>query len=638
MNKMKKLINEINKHNYLYYTLGKPIIPDHEYDKLYDELVRLEEETDIIYSNSPTQKVGYELKKELEKNTLRYPLKSLDKTKDIESLKEFMGNRECVVMIKCDGLTNELNYIDNKLITATTRGNGEVGELITNNAKNYQNIPLQLCCDDVIVVGEAVIMKKDFLNLNSKLKEEDKFANPRNLVSGSVRQLNPNITRERMVSFIGFGINGKDSRYKTKERELGVLKGLGFDVTPFIKCTRENIGESIDKLKVKAESLGIPYDGMVIQYNDLSLKESLGSTSKFPRWAKAFKFEDEEAETTLRAIEYNASRNGVLTPVAVFDSVELEGTEVERASLHNINLMSEFKLGIGDEIVVFKANQIIPQVARNNTKSGNLRVIGECPYCKAKTQVRSGFLYCTNENCECRVTNRIAHFVSRNAMNIAGLSEKTIEKLLNGKFLTTIESLYSLKNHKEKLYCLEGMGKKSIDKLLQGIEDSKKVKDYNFLYALGIPQVGLSTAKVVCKSMNIKDILSMKLNDFREIDALGDVASSKLYDFISEHRELVSELLNIMEFEEVKKDKAESSIRLVDKVFVITGSVNIFKNRNEIKDRIEAEGGKVAGSVSAKTSYLINNDKESSTGKNKKAKDLGITIISEEEFMTMLQK
>ena len=634
---MKKLIEEINRHNYSYYTLGTPTIPDHKYDELYDKLVKMELETGFTYSNSPTQNVGYDIKKELVKYTLKYPLKSLSKTKDIKELEDFVGNEEVILMVKGDGLTNELVYRNGVMESATTRGNGEIGELITENARNYQNVLVKVEYDDIVVVGEAMIMQSDFFDINRELSEEKKFANPRNAVSGAVRQLNPNITKKRKVSFMAFGINGADERYETKERELGILQGLGFDVVPYVKCTKETLSGAIDNLKYTAEELGIPFDGMVVQYNKLSLKETLGATSKFPRWAKAFKFTDEEAETVLKDVIYDVSRNGVLTPVAVFEPVDLEGTEVERASLHNLSIMKELELGIGDEIVVYKANQIIPQLADNNTRSNTLEIIKECPVCSALTEIKGDFLYCSNENCSGSVANKIAHFCSREAMNIKGFSVKTIEKMINNDLLSDIHSIYSLKYEKEKLYQLEGMGKKSVDKLLEAIENSREIEPHKFLYGLGISQIGLSTSKVICKAIDIRYIGKLPLNTLRSIDGLGDVASQKLYDYRTKEWDLVETLFDLLKFKVEEEVTASGGIRFDGKTFVITGSVHIFKNRNEIKDKIEALGGKVTGSVTGKTNYLINNDKESESGKNKKALELDIPIINEEDFINMMK-
>lgn len=630
---IKQLIKEIEKHNYLYYTLGKPIIPDFEYDKIYDRLVELEKKSGIVYANSPTRKVGWEVKSELNKNKLQYPLKSLDKTKNINELKEFVGTREVVVMVKCDGLTNELVYKDRKLKSGTTRGNGEVGELITDNVNGYMNIPYEIKVENAIIVGEAIIFKNDFLDINSKLDEEEKFANPRNLVSGSVRQLNPQITKNRKVSFLAFGVNG-NNLLKTKIEELEYVENLGFDVAPYLKSNIDNIESDIVKLRQIAEEKGIPYDGMVVLYNDLSLMSKLGTTAKFPRYAKAFKFKDEEAETILRGVEYNTSRNGILTPVAVFDSVELEGTEVERASLHNLSILKQLRLGIGDEIVVYKANQIIPQVARNNTESNTYEIIKQCPICSCDTEIRGDFLYCSNENCKSKLANKIAHFCGRNAMEISGLSIKKAEIMINNNLLTGIESLYSLKDNKNKLYSLEGMGIKSTNKLIDEIEKSKVVKPYNFLYALGIPQIGLETAKVICKEINIKNIFKMKLNDFRAISGLGDVASEKIFKYINENRKLVEFFLDMLIFENDNMEVINSNIK--DKIFVITGKVDRFTTRNELKAKIESLGGKVTGTVSKNTDYLINNDIESNSSKNKKAKELGVEIINEDKFLSLI--
>ena len=432
---IRQLVKELNKHNYLYYTLGRPILKDKEYDKLYDKLVALENELGTVYTDSPTQKVGNEILKEMKKVQHLIPLKSLEKTKDIEVVKSFIKDKECVLMLKCDGLTNKLEFSNNKLIRASSRGNGEVGEDITSNVKRYKNIPLKISEENITITGEAVIFKDDFIEINKCLKEEDKFANPRNLVSGSVRVLNPNVTRDRKVNFLGFGILG-NSKAKTKIEQLNLLEDLGFETAPYCLVNQINLEQKIKLIREEAEQKGIPYDGMVISYNDLDYCESLGDTAKYPKWAKAFKFEDEEEETALLDIIYEPSRNGVLTPVAIFKPVELEGTIVEKATLHNITILNSLKLGIGDKIKVYKANQIIPQVASNLTKSNSYKIIDKCPVCGEKTELKGDFLYCTNEDCDCRIIKKLVHFASRNALNIKGLSEKTIEKLMNNNFIT----------------------------------------------------------------------------------------------------------------------------------------------------------------------------------------------------------
>lgn len=631
---MRKLIDKIKHNDYLYYTLGKPVLQDKEYDKMYDSLIELENELGTIYSDSPTQKVGNQILKEMKKVKHPIPLKSLDKTKEIEVLKSFIKDKECVLMLKCDGLTNKLEFSNNKLVQASTRGNGEIGEDITLNARNYKNIPLKIDEKDITVVGEAVIFKNDFLEINSKLTEEEGYSNPRNLVSGSVRVLNPNITKERSVNFLGFGILG-NSKEKTKIEQLELLETLGFTTAPYCLVNEIDIEEKIKLIKDKAEEMGIPYDGMVVSYNDLEYCESLGNTAKYPKWAKAFKFEDEEEETTLLDIIYEPSRNGVLTPVAVFKPVELEGTIVAKATLHNITILKSLQLGINDKIRVYKANQIIPQIASNITKSNSYRVIDKCPVCGGRTELRGDFLYCINENCDCRVTKKLVHFASRNALNIKGLSEKTLEKLINNDCITDYKSLYNLNKQKTKIYNIEKLGGKSINNLLKGIEESRSVDFYRFLYGLGISNIGVETAKIIGRVIEPNKLLNITLHEIMAIDGVGAVASEKLYNYIQDNKEMLQELLEEFNFNDNTETSKIIGASLVGKTFVITGSVNIFKNRNEIKDKIELLGGKVSGSVSKNTSYLINNELDSNSSKNTKAKELSIPIITEEQFLEL---
>lgn len=645
---MKEWIETLNQAGKSYYQEDRELMSNLEYDALYDKLKALEEETGIVLSNSPTVHVGYEVLGELEKEIHESPMLSLDKTKDRAALSSWLGEQEGILSWKLDGLTVVLTYRDGVLEKAVTRGNGEIGEVITNNARVFQNIPGKIPFKGELVLrGEAIITYSDFEKINADLEDvQIKYKNPRNLCSGSVRQLNNEITANRKVRFYAFSLVKAEGRAKmaTVEESFCWLSELGFDVVEYKKVKAETIEDAVLEFEQKIQQNDIPSDGLVLIYNDIAYGDSLGRTAKFPRNSIAFKWRDEIANTHLLDVEWSPSRTGLINPVAIFEPVELEGTSVSRASLHNISILRQLKLGIGDEISIFKANMIIPQVAENFTKSDNLEIPAHCPACGSETTIKETndvqVLYCANPLCSAKKKKLFSHYVSRNAMNIDGLSEATIDKMIEKGFLTELSDLYTLSQWEEQIIEMEGFGKKSYENLINSIEKSRDTTLPRFLFALGILNVGLSNAKLICKafSYDLEKIRKAQMEDFVEIDGIGEVIAQSIIDYFSnEHnKKLVDELLSWLRFETVKIDEGEN-LKLANQTFVITGSVNHFKNRNELKEKIESLGGKATGSVTKKTTYLINNNKESSSSKNKKAKELGIPIISEEDFLEMIK-
>lgn len=644
MERMKELINILNKASYEYYQNNSSKLSDFEYDKLYDELVNLEKSTGIVLTNSPTQNVGYTVLSNLTKIKHDEKILSLDKTKEPEKLKSWLGNQEGMLSWKLDGLTIVLKYNNGELVQAITRGNGEVGEDITHNAKVFKNIPLKISYkDDLVVRGEGIISFSDFKRINEELDEDESYKNPRNLCSGTVRQLNSEICAKRNVMFYGFTVfkaNGVDFGDK-KSNQLLWLKSLGFDIVYNKIVNVDNIIESIYEFENKIPENDFATDGLVLTYDSISYSSSLGTTAKFPKDSIAFKWKDETAETVLRNIEWNTSRTGLINPVAVFDSVELEGTTVNRASVHNVSILEDLKLGIGDTIKVYKANMIIPQIAENITKSSNYEIPANCPVCGGETEVRTirdgKALYCTNPNCSAQRIRSLSHFVSRDAMNIEGFSEETIKKFVEKGFISDYTDIYSIEKFAEEIKNMDGFGEKSYNNLIKSIENSKKPELPNFIYALGINHVGLSNAKLLCKNINydINKLFTISQDELVEIDGFGDIIAHSICSYFGDckNKELIYKILNIISFAEVYVSSESENMNVKEKTFVITGDLNEFKNRKELQGKIEALGGKVTGSVTKKTDYLINNDILSESSKNKKAKELGIPIITEEQFI-----
>jgi DNA ligase (NAD+) len=649
ISRIKELVHVLNEAGRAYYHEDREIMSNYEYDALYDELVALEKETGVILSNSPTVKVGYEVLSELPKLRHDSPMLSLDKTKEVEALKDWIGNQKGILSWKLDGLTIVLTYQDGKLERAVTRGNGEIGEVITNNAKVFKNIPHNISYKGELVIrGEAVISYKDFEKINAEIEDVDaKYKNPRNLCSGSVRQLNNEITAKRHVNFLAFSLVSTSENIDfSNSRWNGSLwlKNLGFDVVEQKMVDKDTIEETVKWFSEQITSNVYPSDGLVLTFDDIAYSRSLGSTAKFPRDSIAFKWADEIKETTLKEIEWSASRTGLINPIAVFDPVELEGTTVSRASIHNISIMESLELGVGDTIQVYKANMIIPQIADNLTRSGHIDIPDVCPVCHEPTKIKQDSdvksLYCMNPNCLAKKIKLFNHFVSRDAMNIEGLSEATIEKFIAEGMITELADIFKLDRYKEKIVVMEGFGEKSYKNLIKSTEKARNTNTAKFLYSLGIQNIGLSNAKLICKELgnDFERVRNVDKETLLTIPGIGGVIADSFIEFFlnKENQQIIDDLLAEIVLE--KQEVNQESQNLSDKTFVITGSVIHFSNRNELKDVIESRGGKVTGSVTNKTDYLINNDNLSNSSKNKKAKELGIPVITEEEFMQLIKE
>lgn len=646
MDRMKELIKILNDASKAYYQEDREIMSDKDYDKLYDELVMLEKSSGIILSNSPTQRVGYTILSNLTKVRHDSKMLSLDKTKDISKLKEFLNDKTGLLSLKMDGLTIVLKYNEGKLLQAVTRGNGEIGEDITHNAEMFKNIPLTInYMDELILRGEAVISYADFKMINDNLDENDKYKNPRNLCSGTVRQLNSQIAYERNVMFIAFSLVKADNVdfNNCKSNQLAWLKSLGFQTVDYKLVNSENVESAVLEFEENISLNKFASDGLVLTFDNIEYSSSLGVTSKFPKDSIAFKWADEVSETVLNEVAWNTSRTGLINPVAVFEPVELEGTTVNRASLHNLSIVEALELGIGDTITVYKANMIIPQVAENLTRSGNITVPDKCPVCGEDAEIvklRDGkALKCPNPNCKAQIISSLAHFASRDAMNIDGFSEATIIKFIDQQFIENYTDIYELEKYKDEIINIEGFGEKSYQNLIDSIEKSKDVHLPNFIYALGINHVGLSNAKLLCLNYNndINKIVNTSVEELTEIDGFGEIISESIYRYFKNGNniELFNKALKILRI--VNENITTSDNTLNGLSFVITGDLNIFKNRKELQSKIEVMGGKVTTSVSSKTSYLINNDINSSSSKNKKAKELDIQIITEKDFIDLFK-
>ncbi len=647
MERMRELVELLNRARRAYEQDDTEIMSNYEYDQLYDELLGLEKELNTTLASSPTVNVGYEVLSELPKERHESPMLSLDKTKEVGRLKEFLGDQKAVISWKLDGLTIVLTYRGGTLAKAVTRGNGEVGEVVTNNARVFQNLPLNIPYQGELVLrGEAVISYKDFEKINEEIGDADaKYKNPRNLCSGSVRQLNNEITAKRRVRFYAFTLvsaEGIDFR-NSRQYQMQWLREQGFDVVENHLVTGGTIDEEVAWFARHIEKNELPSDGLVLVYDDIAYGQSLGATAKFPRDSFAFKWADEIRETTFREIEWSPSRTGLINPVAVFEPVELEGTTVSRASVHNISIMEELELGVGDRITVYKANMIIPQIAENLTRSGVKDIPEVCPVCGGATRIamenETKTLYCTNPKCQAKHVKSFTLFVSRDAMNIEGLSEATLEKFIANGYVKDLTDLFHLDRYAEEIKNMDGFGEKSYENLRNSINNARTTTLPRLVYSLGIPNIGIANAKVICRALgnDPERVMNASAEELNEIPGVGEVIAKAYVDYFAdeEHRDVYRRLLE--EVDIPKEEETADGQKFAGVNFVITGSVEHFANRAEVKEEIEKRGGKVTGSVTSKTNYLINNDVNSTSSKNRKARELGIPIISEEEFLKMLE-
>ena len=646
--RMRELVELLNRARRAYEQENTEIMSNYEYDQLYDELQGLEQELGTTLASSPTIHVGYEVLSELPKERHERPMLSLDKTKDVGRLREFLGGQKAVISWKLDGLTIVLTYRNGELEKAVTRGNGEVGEVITSNARVFRNLPLRIpFTGELVLRGEAVIGYKDFEKINDEIEDVDaRYKNPRNLCSGSVRQLNSEITAQRNVRFYAFTLVRADGvdLHNSRLYQMDWLSSQGFDVVEHHPVTAETIEGEVKWFADHIEKNDIPSDGLVLVYDDIAYGESLGTTAKFPRDSFAFKWADEIRETTLLEIEWSPSRTGLINPVAVFEPVELEGTTVSRASVHNISIMEELELGVGDRIQVYKANMIIPQIAENLTRSGVRDIPRTCPVCGGETRINmeneTKTLVCTNPKCQAKHIKSFALFVSRDAMNIEGLSEATLEKFIMNGFIKDFTDIFHLDRYEEEIKSMDGFGEKSYLKLQAGVQNARVTTLPRLVYSLGIPNIGSANAKVICRALgnDPERVMNATAEELAEISGVGEVIAGTYVQYFAdeEHREIFRRLLG--EVEIPKEEEPEGGKDLSGVNFVITGSVEHFANRGEVKEEIEKRGGKVTGSVTSKTNYLINNDVNSTSSKNRKARELGIPIISEEEFLKMLNE
>lgn len=645
--RIKELVELLNKASRAYYQEADEIMSNLEYDRLYDELVELEKETGMVLANSPTVNVGYEVVSELPKEQHQSAMLSLDKTKEVSVLADFVGDRKGVLSWKLDGLTVVLTYENGQLVKAVTRGNGQVGEVITANARTFKNIPVSIGYKGKLTVrGEAIIKYSDFEQINREIENADaKYKNPRNLCSGSVRQLNSEITAQRNVNFIAFTlISAEEVEFNNSiENQYKWLESQGFEVVERKIVSSHSMEDTVKYFAEKVKNYDYPSDGLVLMFDDIEYGLSLGRTAKFPRNGIAFKWEDEQAETTLKYIEWSPSRTGLINPVAVFEPVELEGTTVSRASVHNISIMEELMLSVDDRIKVYKANMIIPQISENLTRSGKYDIPDICPACGEKTEIKNEngvkTLYCENENCPAKHIKLYTLFVSRDAMNIDGLSEETLEKFIEAGYIHEFADIFNLDKYHDEIVSTSGFGQKSYDNLMASLEKARKVELPALIYSLGIPNIGVANAKVICKAFDyeIERIRNATKEELTQIDGIGEKMAEKFCEYFADENNC-AKLDRLLTEIEILKPEINNSVQSMEGLtFVITGSVEHFPNRNAVKDYIEQRGGKVTGSVTSKTNFLINNDSMSGSSKNKKAKELGVQIITEQEFLDMWQ-
>ena len=646
--RMKELAGRLKEAAKAYYAQDREIMSNYEYDRLYDELEELERKTGVVLAGSPTVSVGYEAVDELPKERHESPMLSLGKTKNREELAEWLKDRSGLLSWKLDGLTIVLTYRDGQLLKAVTRGNGEVGEVITPNARTFVNLPLQIpFAGELVLRGQAVITYVDFARINGEIEDVDaRYKNPRNLCSGSVRQLDSRITAERSVRFFAFSlVSAKDVDFhNSRKRQFLFLREQGFETVEYRMVTAQNVVETVDWFESRIAQNPVPSDGLVLTYEDIAYGESLGTTAKFPRSSIAFKWADELAKTTLRDVEWSASRTGLINPVAIFDPVELEGTTVSRASVHNVSIVRQLKLGIGDKITVYKANMIIPQIAENLTQSGSLQIPDVCPVCGGPARITrendTETLVCVNPDCDAKKLKSFSLFVSRDAFGIDGLSEATLEKFLAKGFLHTYADLFHLDRHREEIVEMDGFGEKSYQNLVNSVEKARTIPLAKLIYSLGIPNIGLANAKMICREYqnDLKRMLEAPAQELAAIDGVGPVIAGAFRTFFDQekNREALEALLKEVILQ--KESFSQNGLPLSGKSFVITGSLNHFENRSAMKEAIEKLGGKVTGSVTGKTACLINNDSQSTSAKNKKARELGVEVVTEEEFIERFLK
>lgn len=650
LNKINELVKLLNRARYEYEQNDNEIMSNYEYDKLFDELTDLENETSIILSNSPTQNIGYEIVSNLPKTKHSTKILSLEKTKDINVLKSFIGNEEALLSWKLDGLTIVCDYKNGRLIKGVTRGNGEIGEDITNNVKNFSNIPLTIPYkEDLTLRGEALIYYDEFNKINEKLPNDKKYKNPRNLASGSVRQLDPNITKERKVKILFFDVINGFNEIDNKFDKLEKLKELGFETVLQIKVNINNIEETVNWFSKNIEQQPFASDGLVLIFNNIDLCKKLGIKTRTPKYALAFKWKDETQLTTLKSIEWNTSRTGLINPIAIFDEIELEGTSVERASIHNLSILENLKLGIGDEIEVYKANMIIPQILKNNTMSGTCTYPKYCPSCGKETKIKmdneTKTVICDNEDCSAQKIMKLCNFVGKEQMNIVGLSEATIEKFVELGIITDFSSFYKIETFKEDILKIEGFKDKSYNNLIKSINSSKKVRLSNFIYALGISNVGIKNANNLCEYFDndLEKIMNAEKSELLNINGIGQIMADCIYKYFNDktHIDTIKDLLNYVEFIKEEKVKIKESV-ITGKSFIITGKLEYFNNRKDIENKIIEMGGIIGKSVNKDLDYLINNNINSTSGKNKKANELinkgeKIKIITENDLLNMLK-
>lgn len=649
LERIKQLIKDLNNASYAYYN-QVPIMPDYEWDKMYDELINLEEETGIVLANSPTHNVGYSVADELKEVEHNHPMLSLDKTKSIDELIEFIGNKDCFLSVKADGLTTSLHYINGKLIGAETRGNGVRGIECLQNVLTMKNVPKEIPYkDELIIDGETIIGWDTFRKINDKLPEDKKYKHPRNLVSGSLQLLDSKEAASRNMRFVAWRVI-KGFKHKAPSEDLFKAKNIGFEIIPILKSPRINQKEELaillNQIRESANSHNIPYDGAVMAVDDYKIAESMGRTDKFFRHSMAYKYEDELFETVLTDIEWNTSKTGLINPVAIFEPVDLNGAITTRATLHNITYIKDMMLGIGDRIRVYRSNMVIPKVHDSIDKSGNFNIPSKCPICGLPTRIikenDSEVLMCENPDCKGKLLGRLIHAASRNALDIENLSESTIEKFINLGWLNSIKDIYYLLAHENEMKALDGFGKKSVNKLLASIEKSRKTSLERFLYSLSIPLLGKSASMMIADSVDydldtfINEMTIKGAEYFRYLPGVGDALISSLNTYWKNHYSDILQLANEFTFETQKSIMSETTNELENKTFVITGNVKHYQNRDALKADIEAHGGKVVGSISSKTSYLINNDINSTSSKNQKAKSLNVPIISEDQFLEMI--